>query len=333
GNVAVGDRDGRVHVFDSIEAANLGEQAHPDRYLLLSGTNCAFRRRVLLDVGGFDPRCTSFLGEADVLLRLVEAGHRVAYCPAARVHHGDAARNLPLDVRVRTAAYFCLKHRRDDAPLDRIFHLLHRSCEGLRSERRSVLDGGRIDRAQHDRLLEVTVVTRGRERPGIDFEDGVWVHRIVPSDQRRRGTPRLPDLPQNIRDYTLTAFDEVVRIHSTRGLDVVSSPIWDLEGAACIASRLVPSVLSLHSTYKFVLRTTPAWQADSDHRCQYVDKVIAGEEWALEQADLIMANSRAIVAGIEAEYAIALDRRKIALVPHGMPDAPSASWQRPPARD
>src|SRR5207249_638309 len=83
---------------------------------------------------------------------------------------------------------------------------------------------------------------------------GVWVHRIVPSDQRRRGTPRLPDLPQNIRDYTLTAFDEVVRIHSTRGLDVVSSPIWDLEGVACIASRLVPSVLSLHSTYKFVLR-------------------------------------------------------------------------------
>ena len=412
GNVAVGDRHGRVHVFDSIQAANLGEQARPDRYLLLSGTNCAFRRRVLLDVGGFDPRCTSFLGEADVLLRLVEAGHRVAYCPAARVHHGDAARNLPLDVRVRTAAYFCLKHRRDDAPLDRIFHLLHRSCEGLRSERRSVLEGGRIDRAQHDRLLEVierglaegiqdaftrrgsagrvpraegeavfkpfaarrpvrdrvrvcflsqeyppgpcggigvwtnalatalvrdghevTVVTRGRERPGIDFEDGVWVHRIVPSDQRRRGTPRLPDLPQNIRDYTLTAFDEVVRIHSTRGLDVVSSPIWDLEGAACIASRLVPSVLSLHSTYKFVLRTTPAWQADSDHRCQYVDKVIAGEEWALEQADLIMANSRAIVAGIEAEYAIALNRRKIALVPHGMPDAPSASWQRPPARD
>jgi len=71
----------------------------------------------------------------------------------------------------------------------------------------------------------------------------------------------------------LEAFDEVVRIHSTRGLDVVSSPIWDLEGAACIASRLVPSVLSLHSTYKFVLRTKKLYAHDEVNELREGDRV------------------------------------------------------------
>jgi GT2 family glycosyltransferase len=68
------------------------------------GTNCAFRRDVLLALGGFDPAITFFMDETDLDLRLAAAGGRVAVAPLAEVHHAFApsprrrADRLPLDL-------------------------------------------------------------------------------------------------------------------------------------------------------------------------------------------------------------------------------------------
>ena len=54
------------------------------------GTNCAFRRAALLQVGGFDPAYRFYLEDADIGLRLAALG-RTAVVPGAQVHHGFAA--------------------------------------------------------------------------------------------------------------------------------------------------------------------------------------------------------------------------------------------------
>ncbi len=60
------------------------------RAIKTQGTNCAFRRDVLLAIGGFDPVFRFYLDEADVNLRLSGKG-LTAVIPEAQVHHGYAA--------------------------------------------------------------------------------------------------------------------------------------------------------------------------------------------------------------------------------------------------
>jgi glycosyltransferase involved in cell wall biosynthesis/GT2 family glycosyltransferase len=167
---------------------------------------------------------------------------------------------------------------------------------------------------------EVSVVTRSDDRASVDLEHGVWVHRIVPTGHEGRRFPVLPDIPASTANYAYSVYDEVVRIHQRRGLDLVSGPIWDLEGIACMASNLFQSVLSLHSTYKLVLPSKPDWQANHTFRLGHVNKVIAGERWALENARHIMANSVAMVEDLQREYGITLDQNRCSVVPHGLID-------------
>lgn len=168
---------------------------------------------------------------------------------------------------------------------------------------------------------EVSVITRGTAHSRVDFEEGVWVHRIPQVQHRGRIDPSLPDLPDTITDWAYTAYDEVVRIRARRGLHLVSAPIWDVEGAACLADGTLPIITSLHSTYKLVLPSKRKWIDDKEYRRLHVDKLIEAESWMLQNSQAIMANSVAIVRDIEATYELALDQSRVHLVPHGLPEA------------
>lgn len=54
------------------------------------GTNMAIRRRILTEMGGFDPVFRFYLDETDLNLRLAVTGHRTAISPLAEVHHAYA---------------------------------------------------------------------------------------------------------------------------------------------------------------------------------------------------------------------------------------------------
>lgn len=56
----------------------------------LQGTNMAHRRRVLAEMGGFDPAFRFFLDETDLDMRHAALGHAIAVVPLAEVHHGYA---------------------------------------------------------------------------------------------------------------------------------------------------------------------------------------------------------------------------------------------------
>ncbi|MGJ8596880.1 glycosyltransferase family 2 protein [Sulfitobacter sp.] len=61
------------------------------RAIKTEGTNMAFRRDVLVGIGGFDPAFRFYLDETDVNMRLARAGYATALVPLAQVHHGYAA--------------------------------------------------------------------------------------------------------------------------------------------------------------------------------------------------------------------------------------------------
>lgn len=54
------------------------------------GTNCAFRRDRLVELGGFDPSYRFFLDDADLNLRMAATGARTGFAPLAVVQHGFA---------------------------------------------------------------------------------------------------------------------------------------------------------------------------------------------------------------------------------------------------
>ena len=64
------------------------------------GTNCAFRRSVLANSGGFDPLFRFYLDETDVNMRLALQGHKTAIVPLAQVHHSYAASAIRTKDRV-----------------------------------------------------------------------------------------------------------------------------------------------------------------------------------------------------------------------------------------
>lgn len=68
------------------------------RAIKTEGTNMAFRRDVLVELGGFDPAFHYFLDETDLNMRLARAGYATAIVPLAEVHHGYA------ENRMRTAS-------------------------------------------------------------------------------------------------------------------------------------------------------------------------------------------------------------------------------------
>lgn len=61
------------------------------RALKTEGTNMAFRRSVLAQLGGFDPAFPFYLDETDLNLRLAATGAVGVLVPLAHVHHGFAA--------------------------------------------------------------------------------------------------------------------------------------------------------------------------------------------------------------------------------------------------
>lgn len=154
----------------------------------------------------------------------------------------------------------------------------------------------------------------------VDFIDGVWVHRIVPAWQPKRQSPKLEHLPQIAKDYCYSVYDEIMRIKAMRGLDLVSFPIWDVEGAACYSSGQIPSIMSLHTTYGLALPHKPDWYTNKEYKRGHVDKLIATEKELLNSDIKLLANSHAVVDDIKTTYGLEIDEERIEHVPHGLAD-------------
>jgi glycosyltransferase involved in cell wall biosynthesis/GT2 family glycosyltransferase len=186
-------------------------------------------------------------------------------------------------------------------------------------------------RALAARGHEVSVITAAAGAPSLGFEDGVWVHRIAAAHATVRRSPPLPNLPDTVRNYAYAVHDAVAHLQAERGLDLVSWPIWDLEGLAVHSAGQVPTVVSLHTTYALAAPFKPDWR-NRVYRRAHVDKIIAAETSVLAKAPVVLANSRQLLDDIEIGSGVDLHRPGVWTIPHGLSDRAGAPSTRKDGR-
>lgn len=147
-------------------------RAIPGKAIEIKGVNCAYRRGILLEMGGFDPELHYYLDETELNLRLARRGAVTAIVPEARVHHRKAASDLrqadrvPRDLTMigASTAITLRRHQATGPEIDRV-------CDGLVAEQTAKLDtlaaARKLTRDEAGRLLATlhAGLAEGRVRP------------------------------------------------------------------------------------------------------------------------------------------------------------------------
>jgi glycosyltransferase involved in cell wall biosynthesis/GT2 family glycosyltransferase len=169
----------------------------------------------------------------------------------------------------------------------------------------------------------VCVLTLGEHHDRIDFEDGVWVHRVV-----TRCDSAPPDffVPPHIWARSATVLQTLIGIANRRHVTAVHAPIWDCEGAAVLFHGGFPLVTGLHTSLKLWLDSHPHYAGDFEYQRTFAQPVIELEKRLLLDSDAIHANSKAILFSIARAYRIVLRDDRVKIIPHGMAD-----WSNLPA--
>jgi len=171
---------------------------------------------------------------------------------------------------------------------------------------------------------EIHVISRARDHNRVDFEHGVWVHRMVNDSAGFWNTPGMtPALGRNL-GRAAAVHREVRRLAVTRALDVVSVPIWDAEGLFCLLDDQLPTILSLQTTMKTFVEMHPAWNSPD------LQSLVGVERYMVGAAKRIHAISQAILDKVRTDYALAPDANEAVVVPLGIADrAGDFQRQRP----
>lgn len=161
----------------------------------------------------------------------------------------------------------------------------------------------------------VHVIARAADDTSVRFENGYWLHRIKPDPVRGEALMASQNLPPNIASWA-AGVKSTIDTLKTFGLDVVSFPIWDVEGAGLAADPDLGVVMSLHTTYAMARPFKDEWNARPLYEHFMVKKMIEAERKLLSKQPVILANSQAIIDDLEAAYDVRFSDRAV-LAPHG----------------
>ncbi|MEQ3629164.1 MAG: glycosyltransferase [Hyphomonas sp.] len=171
----------------------------------------------------------------------------------------------------------------------------------------------------------VHVVTASNDNNRVDFEDGVWVHRMVVEEQPLSPEAAECQVPQHIWNWSATALQEVHRIATHRRIDMVEAPIWDCEGIAFLLEGQWPLVTSLQTTLHFFLEYHPELRRNADWMASFGTPMMMAERALLKGSSHLRAISAAIRHEIQRAYTIEIPDERVCITPLGMPDAKTAS--------
>ena len=164
----------------------------------------------------------------------------------------------------------------------------------------------------------VHVIAQSPDINRVDFEHGVWVHRMVMRTIERSPEAHARKIPEHIWSWSAVALEEARRIATHRRIDVVEAPVWDGEGAAFLLDGTWPLVTSLHTTLHFWMESHPEKKHDREWLASFGNPMLQLETDLMTQSSAIRANSEAIVREIEAHYHFRFDQARLRVVPHGM---------------
>ncbi|SFN07259.1 glycosyltransferase [Variovorax sp. OV329] len=169
---------------------------------------------------------------------------------------------------------------------------------------------------------EVTVITQAE--PGrhhtVDFESGVWVHRLPDTDPSLPSTcpDSMPDMPGSLKLASGRILAEIDRVNARRKIQFVIGAIWDLDMAAVIASKRYATGVYLVTSYKLMEDSKPEWKANKEFYEAHVKKMIRAEAWALGHSTRIFASTQAILRDTEQAYGIEVDADRLSVLPFGV---------------
>lgn len=169
---------------------------------------------------------------------------------------------------------------------------------------------------------EITVITQveANGQHTVDFENGIWVHRIPNDDTLTPEIPaEMPEMPAEQKNAAGRVLAELNRINCIRQFHYILGTIWDLDLAAVIASRKYKTAMYLVTSYKLMEDSKPEWRINSHFYDNHVSKMIAAERWALKNVNQVLASTRAILKDTEKAYEIEIDPSKLTITPFGVP--------------
>ena len=167
---------------------------------------------------------------------------------------------------------------------------------------------------------EVHVLARSNNPHNtVDFEQGVWVHRLLPDDTN----PPVPEgvrVPVELWQYSTRAFREILRIDESHPVDIVEAPVWDAEGLATVLDGRFTTVTSLETPLKVALKTNPNWIDGSREQAERLADIEAAEGIAVNSADGVRAISQAVLETMREEYRLHLEPNRVRVIPLGIRD-------------
>lgn len=154
----------------------------------------------------------------------------------------------------------------------------------------------------------------------VNFSDGLWIHRLCPDEASARAGALVEryGLPWRQASWADRVWQEAHFLKSF-GLDLVSFPIWDLEGLPLLDDPDFVTVVSLHTTYALARPFKSEWSERPLLAHRIIAPMIAAETAVLARAPHCLANSQAIIAAIADQHGVELSDRAV-VVPHGTPD-------------
>jgi glycogen synthase len=176
---------------------------------------------------------------------------------------------------------------------------------------------------------QVHVITSDSDHDTVNFEDGVWVHRIRATPHPQPPQHNGLSVPQLIWDHSATMLSEVKKVAETRAIDAVFAPIWNCQGIAFLLDGSFRLVTGLHTMFKHFLDRHERCKTDTAFMNDFIRPMLAFERLLLEQSDSILANSKAIVCEVERHYGITFDSARLGFVPYGLDDCAAQPFENP----
>ena len=160
---------------------------------------------------------------------------------------------------------------------------------------------------------EVHVITQGK-REQISFYDGAYVHQLPTKLERYQRYRRIPNLYYPL-NHSHRVYEKVKRLILNDGIQVVDSPVWQMEGLVTAISDILPVVVRLQTAS----RQVAGIQNTFNESLRLIGDM---ERELISRAAYLVPNSHATVKAVEEVYGIQFANHRHMVVPHGIVPAP-----------
>ncbi|MDX1664110.1 MAG: glycosyltransferase [Candidatus Promineifilaceae bacterium] len=168
----------------------------------------------------------------------------------------------------------------------------------------------------------VHVIAHG-EVENTTFYDGAYVHRLPLERNRYERYRHLPRL-HNVLNHSHTVHEKVRQLQLNDGIQLVDSPLWQVDGLVTAVSGTAPVVVRLVTAAKQIAGV----QQELNQESYLLGEV---EKLLIEQATHLLPNTRATLSAVREVYNVDPNADAATIVPYGIVPVPEEQARPFPA--